>query len=315
MSVFNKNLDFFLIKFPIIFPIMYMSFLFSFPDKGYIIAFVTLLLLGEPHFGATWTMFFEKKMRVYAKKNYIFFYILPVFLVVFSIFLFFYYISIFYFLFFGFNIYHVTRQSIGISKLYSFQKAESIFQEYSLYFINSLSFFGIIGFHMMGFIDNKQAIYIGFLLLILSILIFITHLFYFKKISQSILMLTGLIMFIPAFFVDKPIHALLAGVTMHYVQYLSMTFKLHISKNSQNKVQINKSNKSFSVIYYIFLIFIYGVIATSFTTFSRLNDNVFSYLIIIPILGQILHFYIDGLVWKYSDKELREINLNFLIKR
>ena len=55
--IINKNLDLILIKFPIIFPLIYGMVLYSFPQYENILIFATLLLLAEPHFGATWPFF------------------------------------------------------------------------------------------------------------------------------------------------------------------------------------------------------------------------------------------------------------------
>ena len=68
--VFNKYIDFFFIKFPIIFPVLYLSSLFFFPEKSSLVALATMLVLAEPHFGATWTVFFDKKMRFLARENF-----------------------------------------------------------------------------------------------------------------------------------------------------------------------------------------------------------------------------------------------------
>ena len=71
LTIFNNRVDFLLIKFPILFPVLYLSALFVFPNYGMLIAFVTLIALAEPHFGATWSVFFDKRMRGLAmQKNY-----------------------------------------------------------------------------------------------------------------------------------------------------------------------------------------------------------------------------------------------------
>ena len=38
-------------------------------------------------------------------------------------------------------------------------------------------------------------------------------------------------MFFPICFVDKPIHGIVMGVTMHYVQYLALTYKITLKRN------------------------------------------------------------------------------------
>ena len=49
--------------------------------------------------------------------------------------------------------------------------------------------------------------------------------------------------------------------------------------------------------------------------FSSLGDsNMYSSLIFIPILGQMLHFYIDSQIWKFREKHNREYTLSYIIK-
>ena len=75
-------------------------------------------------------------------------------------------------------------------------------------------------------------------------------------------------------------------------------------------------NKVLGIKSYFSLILTYGIIATGLTMFASKNnqEQVFSTLTLFPILGQILHFYIDGLIWKFRDKNIREINLSYLLK-
>jgi len=51
---------------------------------------------------------------------------------------------------------------------------------------------------------------------------------------------------------------------------------------------------------------------TIISVLSKNPNKIFSLLIIIPITGQILHFYLDSLLWKFSDKHNREVTLKHL---
>ena len=59
--ILSKKLDLLFIKFPIIFPIIYGLGLYIFSNYENFIIFVSLLLLAEPHFGATWPFFLDKR--------------------------------------------------------------------------------------------------------------------------------------------------------------------------------------------------------------------------------------------------------------
>lgn len=63
--IFTETVDFWLIKFPIFFPIIYIFILFNFSSYvNYLIA-LTIILLAEPHFGSTWTIIFDKIIKLY----------------------------------------------------------------------------------------------------------------------------------------------------------------------------------------------------------------------------------------------------------
>ena len=64
------NKQFFFIKFPIIFPIIYFLILNFFPNYEMELIFITLLFLAETHFGATWPFFFAKSNIDYIRNNY-----------------------------------------------------------------------------------------------------------------------------------------------------------------------------------------------------------------------------------------------------
>ena len=64
---------------------------------------------------------------------------------------------------------------------------------------------------------------------------------------------------------------------------------------------------------YLLLIGVYDAIATFLAIFSQKSSDIFGALIIIPILGQMLHFYLDGLVWRFRDPTIRERNHRFLV--
>ena len=117
-QVLDKNYELIFIKFPIIFPIVYGLILFIFPQYENILIFATLLILAEPHFGATWPFFLNKSNFIEIKNNKIKYMFGPIALIVFCLLGFFYINFIFLLFFFALNIFHVTRQSFGVCKLY-----------------------------------------------------------------------------------------------------------------------------------------------------------------------------------------------------
>ena len=73
MNIKKINFEFNLVKFPIIFPTIYGFILYTFPQYETILIFVTILLLAETHFGATWPFFLNKTNTTLIEKNKIYF--------------------------------------------------------------------------------------------------------------------------------------------------------------------------------------------------------------------------------------------------
>ena len=69
MTIVGRKFDLFFIKFPILFPIIYFLILYTFPSLENFLIIITILLLAEPHFGATWPFFINKINQEYISNN------------------------------------------------------------------------------------------------------------------------------------------------------------------------------------------------------------------------------------------------------
>ena len=304
----SKQLIF--IKFPIIFPIIYGIILFSFPQYETELVLITLLLLAETHFGATWPFFLAKSNIEHIKKDSLKLIIYPVSIVLFSLLGFFFFKSFFLMIFFIANIYHVTRQSYGICKLYCKNDLEVKFQENFIYIFNFIFF--IIAFFRFYYplIDDGNIMLINLSVTFSIITIFIIYLFKFGFSDNFLTFVTGVIIFSPTCFVTNPVHAIIMGVTMHYSQYLYLTKYVVTERNKDQN--INPGNSIFKN--YLFIVIIYALIMTSFSLFGKNPNLNLSSLIIIPIIGQMLHFYLDSQLWKFSLAHNRENVLKYVLR-
>ena len=70
--------EFLFVKFPIIFPLIYGLILFNFPNFETSLIFFTILLLAEPHFGATWPFFLNKTNSDHINDNKISLIFIPI---------------------------------------------------------------------------------------------------------------------------------------------------------------------------------------------------------------------------------------------
>ena len=307
--IHTKFVDFVFIKFPIIFPICYGLILYNFPNFENFLILATLILLAEPHFGATWPFMvneFNKSKIISEKIN---FFIIPILIIVLSLFLFSYNKNLLYLIFYIANFYHVTRQSTGVSKLY-ISKASSNevnLHTYLIYFFGIL--FGIIGLIRFQFTNLIDFNLVVFNLFIISLIISVVLIYFikYKNFEKSLLLTTGILIFYPVCFVNAPIHAIIMGVTMHYTQYIFITYKVN-----SGRIIESKSENKFSLKNFFLIIAIYGLIMGLLSMSNNLNNYSIGYLIIIPLIGQLLHFYFDTLLWKFSDKHNRNVTLKFI---
>ena len=63
------SLEFNLVKFPLIFPLIYGGILYLLPALETYLIFFTILLLAETHFGATWPFFLNSANAKFIKEN------------------------------------------------------------------------------------------------------------------------------------------------------------------------------------------------------------------------------------------------------
>ena len=220
------NLEFNLVKFPLLFPILYGTFLYLFPSYESVIIFITILFLAETHFGATWPFFLNKVNSDFIKDNKVSLISFPIIIGVFSLIGYFYFKATFLLIFFAANMFHVTRQSFGVCKLYTKKSTEIKFQEVYIYILNFLFFFvGFFRFYL-PLISKEKILILNLIIIILLFLILFVYIIKFNFSDSFFTFFTGLIIFYPICFVQNPVHAIIMGVTMHYTQYLYLTHKV-----------------------------------------------------------------------------------------
>ena len=310
MNKIKFDYQFFLVKFPIIFPAIYAFILFQFPSLETILIITTVFILAETHFGATWPFFLDKINYPFITKNRIPLIIMPMFIIIFSLIGFFFFNKFFLLIFLAINMYHVTRQSVGVFKLYSKNILENNCQERLTYLFN-LAFFLIAFFKFyIPVINENNNLIVNIFFIILFFLITIYYLNKFKFSENFFIFMTGCLIFAPVLFVNNPIHVITMGVTMHYTQYLYLTYSVYSSRKSSLTLinPINFFNKNYS---FFIMIFFYSVFMTFFSFSNEFN---LKNLILIPIIGQMLHFYLDSQLWKFSEKYNRDNTLIHLKK-
>ena len=299
----DKFKETFFVKFPIVFPIIYITILYSFPQYETSLIFLTILLLAEPHFAATWPFLINKTNSEYIKEKKINFIYIPLLIALISLVSFFLIKNIFLLIFFAANIFHVTRQSFGICKLYCKDISEIKFQENFIYLINLLFFsIAFLRFYSQTITQEHLFALNSFVFFSLALL-FIFYLYKFKFSDNFLTFCTGCLIFYPACFVSNPVHVIIMGVTMHYTQYLYLTNKVYFARNTDLNID---SIFTFFKSKYFLTIIIYALTMSILSIFGKFDQTILKHLLIIPIIGQMLHFYLDSQLWKFSEKHNRE---------
>ena len=313
MNNIKLDTQFFLVKFPIIFPIIYGLILYLFPEYETELIFLTILLLAETHFGATWPFLVDKVNFPFIKQNRISLITIPLIIIILSLIGFFFVNKLFYLIFFAANMYHVTRQSFGVGKLYCKNDLEKKYQEILIYIANFLFF--IIGYFRfyLPLIDENTIFYINIGAITFLIIIFLYYLYKFGFSENFLVFTVGCLIFYPICFVSNPVHAIIIGVTMHYTQYIYLTYNVCNLRNQNNEI-VEKNLFSKKIFNYLIIIVIYSLIMSLLSLFGKWDESVLKSLIIIPIIGQMLHFYLDSQLWKFSEKYNRDNTLMYLIK-
>ena len=306
MDLFLKK-EVLLVKFPILFPLIYITILYTFPSLETHLIFLTILILAETHFGATWPFFLDKVNIPHIKQKKIELIVVPILLTLFCIFGFFYFNSFFLLIFFAANMYHVTRQSYGITNLYTKNSEEKTHYTNIIYIFNFLFF--IIAFFRfyMPIISPDDLLTLNIIIILAMLVIFLFELKKFSFSENFLTLITGVLIFYPVCFVGNPVHAIIMGVTMHYTQYLYLTSKVVKKRSIENNF-----NKKTQLYRFLLIIVIYSLIMSVLSIFGKNDSDFLKTLIFIPITGQMLHFYLDSQLWKFSESHNRENILKYL---
>ena len=313
--VINKKLGFLLIIFPIWVPILYFGLLNIFPDYDKIIFLLYMIILGETHFGTTWWMYFDKRNQNWLLNNKLYSIYYPLIILIFLFFMA-YLISLELALFviLLFNFFHVTRQSIGISKIY-FDKSisqnnKNLIINLTYVYSTAIILVGIFRFVLKNEYFTNQILNTN---LIFWSLFFVTILFiyFFKKITDLKTIFsfsTGILIWYPLLFTTEIYHAFAMGVGMHYMQYLAITYPIYFRKNKNENIS---NNINFLIKFTSYLI-LYSVIMV-FLSNSDIGKKYSLYLV--PIFFQTLHFYADMFTWRFSIEHVRNNVAKFMFSR
>ena len=206
---------------------------------------------------------------------------------------------------------HVTRQSIGISRIYASKTNRLI----ELLIYTSSFLFLIIGFirfyyqdysdFLFSFLPSDLNTYVKyFMVLINNKILMITIIVFFSAfallektdLKKKFSNLCGVLLYSPYLLVNDIYDAIIIGVGAHWSQYLILNYKIYFYKS---KLDLKKK---LQILFIIFYAIIMGIILYMY----HFNISMIEILILVPLTSQFFHYYVDAFIWRFSVKEIRE---------
>jgi len=148
---------------------------------------------------------------------------------------------------------------------------------------------------------------IAFITITLIIITFLMKLKNEFNLDNILNYLTGIGVFLPIFFCDEIIHVFAMGVAMHYVQYIYITKSILNRKFISLSRPENKNIFRFFSPKILFLyLFIYSILMIYFSNLNLDYKSEKFGIYIVPIIFQLLHFYFDMFLWRFSSEHTQK---------
>ena len=109
------------------------------------------------------------------------------------------------------------------------------------------------------------------------------------NLKEIFVLSQGYLIFIPIIIFEDILLAFAIGISIHYIQYLSISW------------MVLRKGFNFAFFPLLSILIFYSLISTGALSGLLTNDRI-SLIVFIPTLLQLLHFYYDGFIWKRSDE-------------
>jgi hypothetical protein len=302
--------DYALVVAPVWIGAVYLAAVSFFPDCRTFIFFLFLVVLGESHFGATWLFFLGRENRRWLWERRFRLVYLPLV------------ITAVYVLIGAANLeaaimigafasgVHVTRQSIGIYRLYGGERGDA--NERAIYAAS----FGFLGIGFARFYAPKLALSPSMMDLVLLLTQRVSLVFLCWVLACLVLaaiqlggskrwfaVVTGAAIYFPYCLVQFPQDAIAIGVGMHWCQYLAINYAIYGRRAFWHRADQGSVRQAAAV---VGLIGCYAVVMAAIGTSAGTRIEPRSVWLLLPLCGQILHYYIDAFIWRFSDPHIRK---------
>lgn len=298
----SRKADLILIACPIYISLLYIGAVYLFEEKKILIFFLFMMIFGETHFAGTWLYFTEAVNRKWVWSNKYRLILLPALLCTFYVWIGISNIDLAILIGSVASGIHVTRQSVGVFRLFAGRNNFS----YEL-LIYALSFswlaIGFYRFYLDEYIQdsiiNDIIEYIKYLLCAVSVLSLILFYKSGRNITAIASLATGMSVYAAYGFVYDVKDAVVIGVGMHWCQYLALTGKIYFLSRSEDATGVNRK------LLFTFLI-LYAIVFASIDTEFGSTYQSKNILVLIPLTLQLYHYYLDAFIWQFSDPHIRK---------
>ncbi len=315
-SIVNVKYDFLMIVFPVAVPLLFFVLMQLFSINIEHLFLIVFCLLGETHFANTWHFFLDKSNSTYLYKNKFVYLYVPMMICCFLLCL---WLLSYHKLIFGISAaassFHVTRQSIGVHKIYSEDfKVIRKYTYFGIYFISAfcvlfgfMKYFSNINIH----IYENSIVTIGsasFILLCLLGIYKSRNLDSKNKLNFLFSFFTGMLIYLPYLYVQKIELAAVYGISMHWLQYSALVMPVYYRKyNSIQQPFMSRKSAFWNIIKLFMFTLTYAVIMLYFRLGNHgLQVKNYSNYFIIPLILQALHYYYDAFMWRFSDPHIKK---------
>jgi hypothetical protein len=310
-SIFASSMaDYAFVVAPFWIGVVYLAAISLFPNSRPFIFFFFLMVLGEAHFGTTWLFFLDRENRRWVWERRSILVYLPLAL------------TAVYVLIGATNLQaavliggvmsgvHVTRQSIGIYRLYGGERGDA----------NERAIYGAsFGFISIGFarfclpslplppslIDAvaplTQRLSLVLLCWVLACLVLAA--LQLRNTKRWFAVVTGTAIYFPYCLVQFPQDAIAIGVGMHWCQYLAINYAIHGRSAFRGGIGYARFCRPGAV---VVMIGVYAVVMAAIGTAMGTSLGPTSIWLLLPLCGQLLHYYIDAFIWRFSDPHIRK---------
>ncbi len=246
---------------------------------------LVMLFLAEPHFAMTLPLLYGYRDLFY-KEPFIYI-IIPILIIITSTLLFFFQSGLFFLVFLLANVYHVNRQSVGFLKLQTKLKLPiSKLYEICLHLLTILCLYYALKL-------NQYSVTLAFYILLTFILVMALFAFIFEKkvlnLRELLVISQGFLIFLPIIIFEDILLAFAVGISIHYIQYLSLSWN------------VLRKGFGFKVAPILLVVCAYALFSTGALSGIMTKEQI-SLIVFLPTQIQLLHFYYDGFIWRRSDK-------------